>query len=132
MIVYDIPYRTGSGIDRQTLLELALHPHIQAIKDCGGDAAKTLAVIAQGRLQVLAGDDLQIFSTVAQGGVGAIAASAHIGTAHFVRLLELLKQGDIDVAILALPFNDSGFVIQPLYEEPFVVAVPKAHRWAKR
>lgn len=49
-----------------------------------------------------------------------------------VRLLELLKQGDIDVAILALPFNDSGFVIQPLYEEPFVVAVPKAHRWAKR
>jgi LysR family transcriptional regulator, hydrogen peroxide-inducible genes activator len=49
-----------------------------------------------------------------------------------VRLLELLKQGEIDVAILALPFNDSGFVIQPLYEEPFVVAVPKAHRWAKR
>lgn len=49
-----------------------------------------------------------------------------------VRLLELLKQGEIDVAILALPFNDSGFVIQPLYEEPFVVAVPKGHRWAKR
>lgn len=49
-----------------------------------------------------------------------------------VRLLELLKQGEIDVAILALPFNDSGFVIQPLYEEPFVVAVPKGHRWATR
>lgn len=49
-----------------------------------------------------------------------------------VRLLELLKQGEIDVAILALPFNESGFVIQPLYDEPFVVAVPKGHRWAKR
>lgn len=49
-----------------------------------------------------------------------------------VRLLELLKQGELDVAILALPFNDSGFVIQPLYEEPFVVAVPKGHRWADR
>lgn len=49
-----------------------------------------------------------------------------------VRLLELLKQGEIDVAILALPFNDSGFVIQPLYEEPFVVAVPKGHRWSTR
>lgn len=49
-----------------------------------------------------------------------------------VRLLELLKQGEIDVAILALPINDTGFVIQPLYKEPFMVALPKSHRWANR
>lgn len=49
-----------------------------------------------------------------------------------VRLLELLKQGEIDVAILALPINDTGFVIQPLYKEPFMVALPKSHRWAQR
>lgn len=49
-----------------------------------------------------------------------------------VRLLELLKQGEIDVAVLALPIEESGFVIQPLYEEPFLVAVPKMHPWAKR
>lgn len=49
-----------------------------------------------------------------------------------VRLLELLKQGEIDVAILALPINDTGFVIQPLYKEPFMVALPKSHRWASR
>ena len=48
-----------------------------------------------------------------------------------VRLLELLKQGDIDVAVLALPINESGFVIQPLYDEPFIVALPKSHRWAQ-
>jgi LysR family hydrogen peroxide-inducible transcriptional activator len=47
-----------------------------------------------------------------------------------VRLLELLKQGEIDVAVLALPINESGFVIQPLYDEPFIVALPKSHRWA--
>lgn len=49
-----------------------------------------------------------------------------------VRLLELLKQGEIDVAVLALPIEESGFVIQPLYDEPFLVAVPKMHPWAKR
>ncbi|WP_370264404.1 LysR substrate-binding domain-containing protein [Limnobacter sp.] len=49
-----------------------------------------------------------------------------------VRLLELLKQGEIDVAVLALPINESGFVIQPLYDEPFVVALPRSHRWAGR
>lgn len=46
-----------------------------------------------------------------------------------VRLLELLRQGEIDVAVLALPINGSGFMIQPLYDEPFIVALPKQHRW---
>lgn len=95
LMVYDIPYRTGVTIERQTLRELAQHPRIQAIKDCGGDAAKTLALIAQGKLQVLAGEDLQMFATMAQGGVGAIAASAHLATTRFVRLVELLRAGQL-------------------------------------
>jgi LysR family hydrogen peroxide-inducible transcriptional activator len=49
-----------------------------------------------------------------------------------VRLLELLRQGDIDAAILAEPFPDQGFDTAPLYDEPFVVAVPRAHAWARR
>jgi LysR family transcriptional regulator, hydrogen peroxide-inducible genes activator len=48
------------------------------------------------------------------------------------RLLELLRQGDIDVAILAGPFPDQGFATCPLYDEPFVIAVPRAHPWAHR
>ena len=95
LIVYDIPYRTGVQLERQTLLELAQHPRIQAVKDCGGDTAKTLALIANGKLQVLAGEDLQMFATVAQGGVGAIAASAHLRTARFVRMIELLRAGEL-------------------------------------
>lgn len=49
-----------------------------------------------------------------------------------VKLLELVKNGEIDVAILALPLPDSGLVIQPVYDEPFVVAVPRRHPWARR
>ena len=48
------------------------------------------------------------------------------------RLRELLKQGDIDAAILALPFEEPGFIIQPLYDEQFVVTVPRDHAWAQR
>jgi 4-hydroxy-tetrahydrodipicolinate synthase len=98
LIVYDIPYRTGVTITRDTLLTLGHHPRIRAVKDCGGDAGKTLAVLAQGRLQVLAGEDLQIFASVAQGAVGAIAASAHVGTSDFVHLLHLLRDGDLPAA----------------------------------
>jgi LysR family hydrogen peroxide-inducible transcriptional activator len=49
-----------------------------------------------------------------------------------VRLLELLKNGEIDVAILALPLPDTGLVLQPVYDEPFVIAVPAGHVWARR
>jgi LysR family hydrogen peroxide-inducible transcriptional activator len=49
-----------------------------------------------------------------------------------VKLLELLRQGDIDVAILAEPFPDQGLVTHALYDEPFVVAVPKGHELARR
>lgn len=46
-----------------------------------------------------------------------------------VRLLELLKQGDIDAAILAEPFSESGLDVIPLYDESLVVAVPVGHPW---
>ncbi len=49
-----------------------------------------------------------------------------------VKLLELLRQGEIDVAILADPFPDAGLITQAVYEEPFVVAVPVRHPWADR
>jgi LysR family hydrogen peroxide-inducible transcriptional activator len=48
------------------------------------------------------------------------------------KLLELLKQGEIDVAILALPIAESGVSVLPLYEEPFYVAMPTSHPWADR
>lgn len=48
------------------------------------------------------------------------------------RLLELLRQGEIDCAIAALPLPDAGLMVHPLYDEPFMVAVPKNHVWASR
>lgn len=46
-----------------------------------------------------------------------------------VRLLELLKQGDIEAAILADPFPQSGLDVIPLYDESLMVAVPVGHPW---
>lgn len=98
LIVYDIPYRTGAVLATETLLRLAGHPRIVAIKDCGGDMAKTQTLIADGRLAVLTGEDAQIFSTLALGGAGAIAASAHWQTERFVTLMRQLEHGDLPAA----------------------------------
>jgi 4-hydroxy-tetrahydrodipicolinate synthase len=116
LIVYDIPYRTGAVIQRDTLLALAAHPNIRAVKDCGGDAGKTLALLADGRLDMLAGEDLQIFSLLAQGGAGAIAASAHVQTARFVALHRALAQGNLSQA-QAL-WRDLVPLIEALFAEP--------------
>ena len=48
-----------------------------------------------------------------------------------VKLLEMLRVGEIDCAILAEPFPDTGLAMAPLYDEPFVAAVPRTHALAK-
>ena len=47
-------------------------------------------------------------------------------------LIEWVKQGRIDAAIMALPFNESGLDIAPLYDERFFVALPKTHPMAQQ
>ncbi len=47
-------------------------------------------------------------------------------------LSERLKRGDIDAAIVALPFSEAGITVTPLYDEIFVVALAKTHAWAMR
>lgn len=47
-------------------------------------------------------------------------------------LSERLKRGDIDAAMVALPFDEPGITVTPLYDEDFVVALAKTHPWAKR
>jgi len=51
---------------------------------------------------------------------------------YTVKLIELLKQGEIDVAIMALPFPETGLMQRSLYDEPFVVALPSGHEWENR
>ena len=48
------------------------------------------------------------------------------------RLLDMLRGGEIDCAILAEPFPDAGLAMAPLYDEPFMVALPANHTLAKR
>jgi len=48
------------------------------------------------------------------------------------RLLEMLRTGELDCAIMAEPFPDTGLAVAPLYDEPFVAAVPKGHPLARR
>ncbi len=94
------------------------------MKDCGQDTAKTHALIADGSLAVLAGDDLQLFSTVALGGAGAIAASAHVHTERFVEVIRLLRLGELKEArAVWMPLVP---VIQAMFAEPNPASIKAA------
>lgn len=93
VVLYNIPSRTGVRIELDTIREIARHPNVAAIKDCGGDAALTMQLIADGRLAVLAGDDLQIFTTLCLGGAGAVAASAHLRPDLLVKMARHIAEG---------------------------------------
>ena len=48
------------------------------------------------------------------------------------RLAEELKSGEVDVILIALPFEQPGILTRAVYDEPFLVAVPKGHPWETR
>jgi 4-hydroxy-tetrahydrodipicolinate synthase len=79
-----------------TILSLAAHANITGLKDCGGDLDKTQAIIADGRLQVLAGDDAQVFHNLCLGGAGAITAAAQVRPEAFVAMYRALRAGELD------------------------------------
>lgn len=95
IVVYDIPYRTGTEMSLATLRSIAAIPGVRGLKDCGGDPRKTQALIADGRLAVLSGEDHNIFTTLCQGGQGAIAASAHLHPRRFVEMYDAVQAGDL-------------------------------------
>jgi len=116
LILYDIPHRTGVRIELETLLVLAAHPRIVAIKDCAGSTETTRALIVDGRLNVLAGNDEALFSTLCMGGSGAISAAAHVRTERFVAMYRAIERGDLIEARHL--FHELTPLIQALGSEP--------------
>ena len=51
---------------------------------------------------------------------------------YTVKLGELLRSGELDVAILSLPFADTGIVTRAVYDEPFRVVMPADHAWSRK
>jgi 4-hydroxy-tetrahydrodipicolinate synthase len=100
IVLYNIPYRTAVNLENATLLQLAAHPNIVGIKDCGADRAQSIDFLRRRPpgFRVLTGEDAQYYEALADGADGAILLSAHIETDIFASVGTLLKEGDRDAA----------------------------------
>ena len=96
IVLYNIPYRTGVSLTNETLLQLALHPNIVGMKDCGADRAQSIDFLARRPpgFRVLTGEDALYHEALADGADGAILLSAHLETDAFASVQTLMKQGD--------------------------------------
>jgi 4-hydroxy-tetrahydrodipicolinate synthase len=92
-IIYDIPSRTGIAVATDTLVKLAEHPRIVAVKDAKGDLAATSQVLARTDLAYYSGDDPMNLPLWAIGGVGCISVTGHVVGNRIFAMLEAFSGG---------------------------------------
>ena len=77
VMMYDIPGRTGIAIEPDTIVRLAEHPRIAALKDAKGDPASTSWVIKRSGIPVYSGDDILNLPLLSVGAVGVVSVCGH-------------------------------------------------------
>jgi 4-hydroxy-tetrahydrodipicolinate synthase len=92
-VIYDIPGRTGVALTTDTLVRLAAHPRITAVKDAKGDLAATSQVLSRSDLAYYSGDDPMNLPLWSVGAVGCISVTAHVVGDRIHAMLEAFTAG---------------------------------------
>ncbi|WP_329016978.1 4-hydroxy-tetrahydrodipicolinate synthase [Streptomyces sp. NBC_00690] len=107
LMVYDIPGRTGVRVEVETLLRLAEHPRIVAVKDCAQDLLGSTKVIANTSLAYYSGCEELNLPLYAVGGAGQVSTVANAVPEVFRAVLDTFDRGETGRAArlnrLALP-----------------------------
>ena len=116
VMLYDIPGRSAAEIATATLIALAEHPRIVAVKDAKGDLAASARVLAATDLLWYSGDDVLNLPLLALGATGFVSVSGHFLAPALVEMREAFLAGDIAMArkvhFSTLPTTDAIFVTQ--------------------
>lgn len=97
-MLYDIPARSGVEIRTETLIALAAHPRIVAVKDAKGDLAGTTKVLANTDLFYYCGADELNLASLAVGAVGIASVVAHVASREYRQLIDAVVAGDLATA----------------------------------
>jgi 4-hydroxy-tetrahydrodipicolinate synthase len=92
--LYDIPGRTGTRIEPETMIRLAAHPRIVAVKDCAYDLLGTQKVLAETELAYYTGCDEYVLALYAIGGAGYISTVANVAPRPFRAVIDAFDAGD--------------------------------------
>jgi len=99
IMLYDIPGRTGTPIETKTLIELADHARIVAVKDAKGLVVESATVMANTTLAYYSGDDAITPALLSVGGVGLVGTSTHFTGRRMHEVIDAYVDGRIDEAL---------------------------------
>jgi 4-hydroxy-tetrahydrodipicolinate synthase len=120
IIAYNVPGRTATRIEHDTLLRLAARPNIVAVKDATGDfqAASRLIAEAPDGFEVYSGDDWATFGYVCLGAVGVVSVAGHLVGPQMRQMIDLIHTGDVPAA---RKIHES---LSPLFNALFITSNP--------
>ncbi len=99
IVIYDIPGRTGTEIETETICKLAEHPKIVALKDAKGRPADTSWVIKRTGLPVYSGDDILNLPLLSVGAVGFVSVCGHTVGHRLRKMLDAWFAGNSKTAL---------------------------------
>jgi 4-hydroxy-tetrahydrodipicolinate synthase len=94
-MLYDIPGRTGTPIATETLIQLAQHPRIVAVKDAKGDAGATSLVMASTDLVYYSGEDMLNLPWLSLGAAGFVSVVGHVVGDRLHEMIDAYLAGDV-------------------------------------
>ena len=120
IVVYNIPSRTATNIENDTMLRLAEHPNIRGVKESTGSMAQAMDLIARkpDALDVLAGDDFHTLPVISLGGVGTVSVAANIAPVMMRSYVHATLDGDYQAA------REWHYRLLPLFQGEFIRTNP--------
>ncbi len=95
VMLYDIPFRTGTPIATETMVKLAEHDRIQGVKDAKGDLAGITEVLARTDLALYSGSDENNLALLAMGAVGIVSVVSHVASPEYAAMVQAIDAGDL-------------------------------------
>ncbi len=119
-ILYNIQGRTGVNLQTDTLVRLAAHPNIVAVKEASGDLSQMMEVIqrAPADFTVLSGDDNLTFPLIALGGHGVISVLSNLVPKELKQMVDTALQGKFEEA------RAMHYALMPLMKACFIETNP--------
>ncbi|MFI6601189.1 4-hydroxy-tetrahydrodipicolinate synthase [Nonomuraea sp. NPDC050536] len=99
VMLYDIPGRSGVPIKTETLIRLAQHERIVAVKDAKGDLFAGSQVMNATDLVFYSGDDALNLAWLAHGAAGFVSVVGHVVGAELHRMIDLYREGRVGEAL---------------------------------
>lgn len=93
VMLYNIPGRTGREIEVNTVVELAKHPKIVALKEAGGSADRVSQVLTRCKIDILSGDDSLTLPMMSVGALGVVSVASNVAPKPVAEMVHSALEG---------------------------------------